>query len=593
MASIVRSSHYLLLLGSLLAGCSGTATNNPNNLTGTSNPPATKPLNELKFKDAGLKACVDRVAQEKAWKSVAEFTELKCYGLEKARLFSRNTDQVIHDLSGLENLTALKTLDIPGHFYTQIDTRALKQLETLNLYEAFIKDIDLSQNTHLKKLNLGATSIAKLDLTGLTELQELRVAYKTEGFSISYTEMNIREQGRAYGVNFDTIKSLKKDIRLDKAAGLIIADIGDNGLLDLPSANRLQVAKGQFTTRSLSQTAPNLKTLDVHLSGDHFLDLSQAAALEKASITSNDLSQIKVAPTLGELSISAPLTELIAGKQSTLTELTLTDVQMGPSLDLTYLSNLNKLTIKSTTLHTLAIPNHLKSIDFVGPLEGIRYPAETQLSALTLAPAAAAYLVSNLPASITQLSLTGVVTKALWLDHLNKLSELKLIKAEVGDILVAEAPISVTFDAPNYTVSAVNPAASVIGLELRNLPDDSCSLSRFDYINLQSLLVDACSAKEIALSKAPGLTSVSLSMPNLTTIDFSQNLQLKNISINGGALTHLDLSAFEGKSLGQVTIVANLPNADEASNLVNTVKRNAKSWFLNLGNNIIEYGAHP
>ena len=249
-----------VLLSSVLAGCSGTGTtpntnqnsnpNNPNNPNKN-----TKPLAELSFKDAGLKQCVDRAARDNNWQTVADVTSLKCFGLDKNRYFFSQTDWVIHDLGGLEQLTALKELDIPGHLYTQIDTSKLTELESLNVYEAFVKNIHLSKNTKLKKLNVGATPIEKLDLTGLSQLQELRVSYNTQGLN-TYTDSCINDFGGPLGITAPALKVLKKDIRLDKAVKLTLADVGTNRPALMLAEKKFQgnnpvsTKSGYFSTRT-------------------------------------------------------------------------------------------------------------------------------------------------------------------------------------------------------------------------------------------------------------------------------------------------------------------------------------------------------
>lgn len=583
-----------VLLSSVLAGCSGTGTTpNTNQNSNPNNPNKnTKPLAELSFKDAGLKQCVDRAARDNNWQTVADVTSLKCFGLDKNRYFFSQTDWVIHDLGGLEQLTALKELDIPGHLYTQIDTSKLTELESLNVYEAFVKNIDLSKNTKLKKLNVGATPIEKLDLTGLSQLQELRVSYNTQGLN-TYTDSCINDFGGPLGITAPALKVLKKDIRLDKAVKLTLADVGTNGLLDLPNNSQLQVATGQFTTRSITNSATELKFLDVTLTGDETLDLSQSAVLETAKITSSNLSKINIGANLSNLTVDAPLVDFGTGQNSALAIMVLNNIKMQTQLDLSNLSLLKDLTINSTTLNSLKINKNLNALNFSGPLATLSAPADATLSTLALDNPLSQGVLYTLPLSLNQLSLSNISSKGISLAYLHNLKEFDLVKSDIANIALPGSRLFVYIKAPLGSIPIISPTESVTALTLDEIQASDCSLNHATFANIESLSIYNCSSDTIKLNGMPKLAKINLNMPNLTQISFANSPVLTDLYIGNNKLVDLDLSPFEGTPLNTITLFAYQLKSENVQHIINDVYRLSKQWTLFLNNEAPIIGSRP
>lgn len=167
-------------------------------------------LSSLTFKDPALQTCVERQALNKNWTTLAEFTELNCSGLDKIRLLDV---PAIRDLTGLSQLIALKSLNIPGHFYTHIDLSPFPQLEHLNLYGSFIKTLDVSHNPLLRTLNVGATALEFLDLTAQTHLEQLDTHIMAEGFHPSYTFDALTHYAPTYGITLKDVTTLARHIK--------------------------------------------------------------------------------------------------------------------------------------------------------------------------------------------------------------------------------------------------------------------------------------------------------------------------------------------------------------------------------------------
>jgi hypothetical protein len=547
-------SHALPLciaFASLLLGCAGTAIPPVDTKPTDPKPLPDKsktPLSEVHFKDAGLQKCVDQVAARNNWKTLGEVTSLNCFGQEKNRFFFSDSDWVIHDLSGLEQLTALKKLEIPGHFYTQIDTSALTQLETLNVYEAFIKNLDVSKNTKLKSLNVGATAIVKLDLSGLKNMEELYVYFWGAGNTI-YTEWCIRDFGKDLGLTVDMLKNLKKEIVFDRDAKLKIVEAGDNALVDLPNNSQLSSATGQFTARSITG-AKLLKIMTGKISGDTLLDVSTASQLERVDINSDELKDVRVNTAITSLAVNAPLTSLRIPANAKLKTMDLKNIKMETALDVSKIDALESLSISSEVLRDIKIGTNLNALSFDGPLTSLNFPVNTKLTQLQLRHLKNTAVVEvGLPPKLTSLYLSDTNSRGFDLRNLSELQELHVLHSEFSSIELPRVPVflDVVGKMPVY----LSPIESVTAISLSlDEADSSCTfMSGASYPNLKSLIINGCASKAMNLREMPNLTLLNLNMPNLKSISFLANTMLTDITIQSGQLSDVDVAPFQGETL--------------------------------------------
>lgn len=79
----------------------------------------------------------------------------------------------IHDITGIQAFTGLKTLALPANQLTTFDLTGLSNLETLFCHSNNLTSIDLSACTQLKSFFCDNNQLATLNLTGLTNLIQL------------------------------------------------------------------------------------------------------------------------------------------------------------------------------------------------------------------------------------------------------------------------------------------------------------------------------------------------------------------------------------------------------------------------------------
>ncbi|WP_420573672.1 hypothetical protein [Kordia sp.] len=79
----------------------------------------------------------------------------------------------ISDLTGIEDFTALITLDVDRNNLTQLNLTNNIALETLSANQNDITSIDISQNVNLQSVDLGANQLTSLDVSANTALTRL------------------------------------------------------------------------------------------------------------------------------------------------------------------------------------------------------------------------------------------------------------------------------------------------------------------------------------------------------------------------------------------------------------------------------------
>ncbi len=82
-------------------------------------------------------------------------------------------NKAIGDLTGIEDFTALITLDVDRNNLTQLNLSNNIALETLSANQNDITSIDLSQNVNLQFIDLGANQLTALDVSANTALTRL------------------------------------------------------------------------------------------------------------------------------------------------------------------------------------------------------------------------------------------------------------------------------------------------------------------------------------------------------------------------------------------------------------------------------------
>lgn len=217
-------------------------------------------------------------------------------------------DHVFHDLTGMQNLTGLKSLVLNNRGISDISPLAgLTELETLNLHTNWITDISPLRNmTKLTRLFLSENPITDISpLSGLTELIVLRLHRHGDfiGGQAPRTYMG------ATGILFtNAISDISPLANLTKLEDLNIhtQEISDlSPLSGLTALVELRLAANSFTDLSPLRGLTNLQNLE--LTGNSITDITPLSGLPNLNLLdlrfNPELSNIKALlenPGIGE-----------------------------------------------------------------------------------------------------------------------------------------------------------------------------------------------------------------------------------------------------------------------------------------------------
>ncbi len=270
----------------ILSGCGGGGeTNEANRNALLSSLTQEKTLiSEVQMEDQQFQRCLDEEVESNRWRYVQEVQSLTCLDFD------------IKDASGIEQLTALKTLDLSNNQLVSIDLSANTLLEELALGSNFLSSIDLEHNIALKNVSLYLNDLTHLDLSGLEALSFLTA-----------------DQNQLTEIDFNNNPAL------------IALYLSDNQLttIDLsatPLLHTLSLSRNRFTDIDLANQA-DLEILVLNNNQFAQVDLSQNTQLQWAQIRANQLTRI-------DLSQNTLLEQLFLDEN----QLTEIDVSANPAL---------------------------------------------------------------------------------------------------------------------------------------------------------------------------------------------------------------------------------------------------------------------
>lgn len=118
---------------------------------------------DLPLTDTNFKQCVQELAQQKNWQSVAEISSIECH--------SKN----ILSLAGIEQFSGLQKLSVYNNQLTQVDINRLPNLRHINLAKNKINQVAFSELPMLEELYIFGNKMTALNLTGLPALKLLKI----------------------------------------------------------------------------------------------------------------------------------------------------------------------------------------------------------------------------------------------------------------------------------------------------------------------------------------------------------------------------------------------------------------------------------
>ena len=215
---------------------------------------------------------------------LATINNLNCHGKLFATANSKNYD--INNVTGINKLVNLESLNLYGNKLTSIDLSENVNLNSIEMENNSLTTIDLSQNTNLANIDLWGNKLTSIDLSnniklgtlviGNSELSTLDLSHNVNLFSLdlvdsSVTNLNLSNNTKLeylYLYNNSNLSSLD----LSANTNLVSLDLGESQIsnLDLKNNTKLEVlwlGDVDLTTIDLSNNT-NLKSLTMQLSGN-------------------------------------------------------------------------------------------------------------------------------------------------------------------------------------------------------------------------------------------------------------------------------------------------------------------------------------
>jgi hypothetical protein len=246
-----------------------------------------KLVSDIHFPDPALANCVLQTTMA----FVDQLVELRCNG--------------VVDTTGLEQLVALKKLNLNSTKITSIDLTGMPELIDLVIYQMNLKELDLSKNTELRYLELTHFyELNGLDLSANLKIGYIQLrGYSTNKFSCSSHQAIINRFPRAFvdgetecRTEFPGPRKLISDIHfpdpalancvsqkhltfVDELVDLRCGEVADaTGLEQLFALKNLHIDPTQLTALDLTRMT-QLNNLTIYRFNGTELDLSKNTAL--------------------------------------------------------------------------------------------------------------------------------------------------------------------------------------------------------------------------------------------------------------------------------------------------------------------------
>ncbi|WP_299104287.1 hypothetical protein [uncultured Tenacibaculum sp.] len=200
-------------------------------------------------------------------------------------------DLGINELTGIEDFTALVTLNARGNNFTTLDVSKNTLLEHLYINSNSLSSIDVSKNVVLRNLNIGSNGITSLDVSNNPDLRDLWVQGNGGLTDLDLSNnLEIREL-YTYSSGVSTLDlSIHGELRILSAYRTSMTSIN---LSNNPELRSLRVDETNISTLDLTNNT-KIETLRVNDTGITTLDLGNQTNLEKLWAHDTDLSNLNV-----------------------------------------------------------------------------------------------------------------------------------------------------------------------------------------------------------------------------------------------------------------------------------------------------------
>ncbi len=449
----------------------------------------------------------------------------------------------IHDLTGLEHLPGLTSLDCSWNAITTLDVSPLAELVQLECYNVSLEKINLSGCTKLETLRCTRCSLKELDVSQNPSLQTVDCGgNKLQTLDLSnhlnLTDLQCRENDLM-------------ELNISGCTGLEQLECSYNQLttLDLSYLSALQSATCIYNKLEVinAQNCQNLFDLDCRENQIAALNLHGCVALETLDCSKNSLQEL-------DLTDCIKLQEILCGKNLLM------------ELDLRHCTALNILQCFENKLECLFVPktpalatlrcyeNNLSELD-VSECPGLQlldcqinnierldisgsgnllqlYCMETRLSELILPPKSALKILSCNDCYLPSLDLSGFANlESLYCQ--NNLLESLLLSG-------CESLRSVSCESNKITAMSLDGCGSLEELDCQGNQLEALDFT--DCHNLQELFCNNNRLYGIDLANNSSLKTIECADNQITNLDLSGCTRLEKFTIDRNPFDVIDLS---------------------------------------------------
>ncbi|WP_075341548.1 leucine-rich repeat domain-containing protein [Tenacibaculum agarivorans] len=203
------------------------------------------------------------------------------------------TSKSISDLTGIEDFTALETLQCASNGLTSLDISKNKNLISLNAVLNQISDIDVRENLKLESLIINRNKLDAINVTLNTQLKNLSIWNNVGISELDISKNKLLENLVAYGLpnltEIDVSENiLLKDITVNDC-NLTEIDVSNN-----PNLKDFSIGNNSISTLDLSNN-PNLKHVSLFnnpIGG--YLDMSHATSLVDFDINNCNVTALNL-----------------------------------------------------------------------------------------------------------------------------------------------------------------------------------------------------------------------------------------------------------------------------------------------------------
>lgn len=425
----------------------------------------------------------------------------------------------ISDLTGIEDFTALQTLNCKINNLTSLNVTNNINLVELNCSSNYLTSLNVTQNSALTILECGYNNLSSLDVTQNLALEILDCSQN------DLTSLNVSQN-----LALKTIKVFSNNLTaLNLTQNTLLEDLTahNNNLTSLNVTQNtsliiLSLASTQLTSINLANNT-NLETLKLNNNTISSIDVSQNVNLKTLNLSENSLSTI-------DLSNNTSIMYLYLNNNNLL------------NLDVSTIASLKNIVCGNNQIAYLNLSNNSN-------LEEVSCYDSSQLIGLDVSNGnntSITYLNAINCPNLTCIQVDDVVySTSNWTSidvQTNFSLNCHFYDTYVPDNNFEQALIDSGLDSgtlDGYVPTANIENETMLSISLKNISDLT---GIEDFTALQTFLASSNAISTADFSQNLNLTYINLVDNDLTDIDVSQNTLLTHLFLSNNFLTNIDVS---------------------------------------------------